>query len=173
MALTDIERLEAALIHFTRNLHGGSEEERAAIRKKQASEMTTAVLDALSQVEQEQEQEPVAWQFFHPTDPDSGEVCSHRLTDADKAYGWTERPLYPATALAAKDARIAEQSAEIERLRDIMQEADDAYCGLIQTELAPSAVGLKLAKQIVNEGYGLHLKIAMREIRQALGERHD
>lgn len=41
---------------------------------------------------QQAQQEPVAWMYEHPDDmTDYGTV---RLTDADKAAGWTETPLY-------------------------------------------------------------------------------
>ena len=68
----------------------------------------------------------------------------------------------------ATDAENQRLRDEVEALRGILEMADDAYWGMIQTELAASAVGVDLARQITSEGYGLNLKLAMKAVRSAL-----
>lgn len=50
---------------------------------------------------------PVVYWYRHPTRMDAEPFGTLRLTDADKADGWTETPLYAHPPVAAKDAEIA------------------------------------------------------------------
>ena len=71
--------------------------------------------------------------------------------------------------LACPHARrvIAAKDAEIARLREAGGTVLDAWDGLNQTQLSASAIGLE-ARKSVDEGYGLHLKLAVREFRKLL-----
>ena len=70
-----------------------------------------------------------------------------------------------AATLTALQSEVAVVTAERDAMRVLLERIDDAWCGLTQTHLAASSVGLRLAKAVQNEGYGLHLKIAVKEAR--------
>lgn len=75
--------------------------------------------------------------------------------DSDYLDGWN------AGSLRA-DANIETLERERDALVEAIEQIDEAYCGLMQTQLAASSVGLELAKSLHDEGYGLNLRLAIR-----------
>ena len=70
------------------------------------------------------------------------------------------------------EARYRDEAADNAKLREIISRASDAYWGMRQTELSASEVGVELADKIANTGYGLHLKIAMKDAQALAGDDH-
>ena len=90
------------------------------------------------------------------------------ITNADRIALWIEANTIPdepmnqcASWLAcriveahekAQATRIEALEADNAELREVSQRVVDAYWGMVQTELAASAVGVELARQIATEG---------------------
>lgn len=113
--------------------------------------------------------EPVAYWYRHPTQMDAEPFGTMRLTDADKADGWTETPLYahpPVAAPALKSAvevwREASDAATDGSVK-YQSHADQAAAAVIEADRA-AIIAAKDAEIAALKAYAETLAGALEHI---------